>query len=173
MKRENILTKKIAKSLSEAAKALDFKEAYDYIEEELKETDKPILLEFCTWCYEKNKLNEATIEILWQEWIKETTVEEKFKVVKTKILKSTTSVEGTLIQVTGGKWYAVTRLMPPRSPWYTRACIATPSGRLSMERKDMVFMKSHVGKPSVEEAVELLMSILNGAEPILDIPTYN
>jgi hypothetical protein len=173
MKIEKILTKKIAKSLTEAVETLDnFKDAYDYIEEELKEADKPVLLEFCTWCCLNGEFEGflPTVELLWEHWIKEN--EDKIKIVKTKILRSTTAVEGTLIQVTGGKWYAVTRLMPPRSPWYSRACIATPTGRLSMERADMVFMKSHGTKPSLEEAVEMLMSVLNGAEPIKDLPTY-
>ena len=178
MKREKILTQKIAKDLSEAVEGLgNFKEAYDYIEDGLREEEKPVLLEFCTWCCEKkfdaDERRINTVEILWPHWIKETTPEDKIKIVKTKTLRSTTSVEGTLVQITGGKWYAVTRLIPPRSSWYTRACIATSTGRLSMEMSDMVFMKRHSGKPSVEEAIDLLMSILNGAEPIKELPTYN
>ena len=173
MKREKILTKKIAKDLSEAVEGLDnFKEAYDYIKSELKEEEKPVLQEFCTWCCNEGKAKtDGPVEILWQEWLDAT--EDKFKIVKTKTLRSTTSVEGTLVQVTGGSWYAVTRLMPPRSPWYTRGCIATSTGRLSMEMSDMVFMKSHVRKPSLEEAIEMLMSVLNGAEPIKNLPTYD
>jgi hypothetical protein len=173
MKREKVLTKKIAKDLSEAVEGLDnFKEAYDYIEGELKEEDKPVLLEFCTWCCDNDQFKGflPTVELLWQHWLDET--EDKIKILKTKILRSTTSVEGTLVQVTGGEWYAVTRLLPPRSPWYTRGCVATSTGRLSMEMSDIVFMKSHPRKPSVEEAIELLMSILNGAEAIKDLPTY-
>jgi hypothetical protein len=42
-----------------------------------------------------------------------------------------------------------------------------------MEMSDMVFMKSHVRKPSLEEAIEMLMSVLNGAEPIKNLPTYD
>jgi hypothetical protein len=178
MKRENILTKKINEDLTEAVNAFkNFKRAYDYIESDLKEEHKPVLLEFCTWCCDNITDSDdwrnsfPTVELLWQHWLDET--EDKIKIVKTKTLRSTTAVEGTLVQVTGGKWYAVTRLMPPRSPWYTRACIATSTGRLSMEMSDMVFMKSHIGKPSVEEAINLLMSILNGAEPIKELPTYN
>ena len=172
--------KKLEKStldedLTEAVNAFkNFKRAYDYMEEELTEEEKPILLEFCTWCCINGEFKGflPTVELLWKLWIKETTPEDKFKIVKTKTLRSTTAVEGTLVQVTGGQWYAVTRVMPPRSPWYTRGCIATSTGRLSMEMSDMVFMKSHAAKPSVEEAIELLMSILNGAESIKDLPTY-
>ena len=92
MKRENILTKKIAQNLTEAIEGLDnFKEAYTYIESDLKEEDKSVLLEFCTWCYEKkfdaDERRINTVEILWPHWIKETTPEDKFKIVKSKTSK--------------------------------------------------------------------------------------
>jgi len=174
MKKEKILRKKIAKNITEVVDcygkfAIDF---FHYVESDLNEEEKPILQKFCTWCCNEGKVKtDGPVEILWQEWLDAT--EDKIKIVKTKTLRSTTAVEGTLVQVTGGKWYAVTRLIPPRSSWYTRACIATSTGRLSMEMSDMVFMKRHSGKPSVEEAIDLLMSILNGAEPIKELPTYN
>jgi len=172
MNKEKILTKKIAQNLTEAVEAYDnFKEAYNYIENSLKEKDKHVLLEFCTWCFNEGGVKTAsTVEILWQEWLDET--EDNIKIVKTKKLISTTSVEGILVQVTGGEWYAVTRLKPRGNPWYSRACIATSTGRLSMEMSDMVFMKSHLEQPSLEEAIDLLTSILNGAEPIIDLPAY-
>ena len=42
------------------------------------------------------------------------------KIIKEKPIKSTTSVEGILIQVTGGQWYGITRFRPARNPWLGR-----------------------------------------------------
>jgi hypothetical protein len=89
------------------------------------------------------------------------------EVVKTKPLKSTTSVEGVQVQMSNGEHYGVTRQNVSRMGWYLRGASASKTGRLSMEN---VFMKRCIGKPEIEEGVELLTLILNGAEAINDKP---
>jgi hypothetical protein len=91
------------------------------------------------------------------------------EVVKTKPLKSTTSVEGVQVQMSNGEHYGVTRQNIGRMGWFLRGASASKTGRLSMEN---VFMKRCVGKPEIEEGVTLLTQILNGADAIHDRPTY-
>jgi hypothetical protein len=91
------------------------------------------------------------------------------EVVKTKELKSTTNVEGVLVLMSNGQWYGVSRLMPPRSPWVIRGSAASRTGRLSMED---IFMKRCVGKPDLQEGVDMLTRVLNGEEPIKDKMSY-
>jgi hypothetical protein len=91
------------------------------------------------------------------------------QVVKTKELKSTTSVEGVLVLMSNGQWYGVSRICPPRSTWMLRGSTATRTGRLSMED---IFMKRCVGKPDLQEGVDMLTRVLNGEEPIKDKMVY-
>jgi hypothetical protein len=91
------------------------------------------------------------------------------EVVKTKPLKSTTSVEGVQVQMSNGEHYGVTRQTVGRMGWFLRGASASKTGRLSMEN---VFMKRCIGKPELEEGIILLTQILNGAEAIHDRPTY-
>ena len=83
------------------------------------------------------------------------------EIVKTKELKSTTKVEGILVQMSNGEWYGVSRAMPPRNPWFIRGSKATQTGRLSMED---IFLKQCREKPSLEEGIQLLVKVLNGGE---------
>ena len=39
------------------------------------------------------------------------------KIIKEKPIKSSTKVEGILVQVTGGQWYGITKFQAPRNPW--------------------------------------------------------
>jgi len=83
------------------------------------------------------------------------------EIVKTKELKSTTRVEGILVQMSNGEWYGVSRAMPPRNPWFIRGSKATRTGRLSMEN---IFLKQCREKPTLEEGIELLVNVLNGGD---------
>lgn len=87
------------------------------------------------------------------------------QIVKTKELKSATKVEGILIQMSNGEWYGVTRVQPPRSPWFLRGSSSSRTGRLSMTD---IFMKRCTSKPDIQEGVEMLTRVLNGEEPILN-----
>lgn len=87
------------------------------------------------------------------------------QLVKTKELKSTTRVEGLLVQMSNGEWYGVTRIQPPRSAWFIRGSAASRTGRLSMND---IFMKRCTSKPDIQEGVEILTRVLNGEEPSLD-----
>ena len=53
------------------------------------------------------------------------------EIIKTKEMKSTTKVEGILVQTSDKQWYAITRLMPPRFGWYLRCSPSTSTGRMS------------------------------------------
>ena len=92
------------------------------------------------------------------------------EIVKTKELRSTTSVEGILVQMSDGEWYGVSRTMPPRNPWFLRGSKASRTGRLSM---DSIFLKQCREKPSLEEGVQLLVKVLNGGEAPQDKIFYN
>jgi hypothetical protein len=50
-----------------------------------------------------------------------------------------------------------------------RGSTATRTGRLSMED---IFMKRCVGKPDLQEGVDMLTRVLNGEEPIKDKMIY-
>lgn len=91
------------------------------------------------------------------------------QVVKTKELKSTTSVEGVLVLMSNGEWYGVSRMMPPRSTWVIRGSVASRTGRLSMED---IFLKRCTAKPDLQEGVDMLTRVLNGEEPIKDKMLY-
>lgn len=81
------------------------------------------------------------------------------EVVKTKELKSSTKVEGILVLMTNKQWYAITRMMPPRSPWFLRGSTSNSTGKISMND---IFMKSYSSKPSLEEGIIMLTGVLNG-----------
>lgn len=87
------------------------------------------------------------------------------QVVKTKELKSTTSVEGVLVLMSNGEWYGISRVRPPRSSWYIRGSVSTRTGKLSMED---IFMKKCKEKPDFDEGISILTNVLNGEEPIKD-----
>jgi len=94
------------------------------------------------------------------------------EIIKEKPLKSTTSVEGILVQVTGGQWYGITRFQPSRNPWFGRAAKSTSTGRIEFGRGTEVFQKIYKGAPEYEELKTILVQVLNGAEPTLDKMNY-
>jgi hypothetical protein len=92
------------------------------------------------------------------------------EIVKTKPIKSTTAVEGVLVQTSNGNFFGVTRQNISRNGWFLRGAEATKTGKISMQN---VFMKRCIGgKPELEEGVTLLLEILNGAEAVNDKVIY-
>jgi len=88
------------------------------------------------------------------------------KIVKEKPIKSTTSVEGILVQVTGGQWYGITTFRPARNPWMGRASKSTTTGRMEFTRGSETFQMTFTEKPTFEELKATLIEVLNGAEPV-------
>lgn len=94
------------------------------------------------------------------------------EVIKTKEMKSTTKVEGILVQMSDKQWYAITRMMPPRFSWYLRCSPSTSTGRLTFGNE--LFMYPTKGKPEFEEGIKELTAILNKQkEGRLEHPNYN
>ena len=93
-------------------------------------------------------------------------------VVKTKPLKSTTSVEGVLVQCSDNKWYAILTMRPSRNPWYMKAVSATSTGRTHIT--DELFSMRCAGstKPDVEDGTKILLNALNGLEVPKDKISY-
>jgi hypothetical protein len=94
------------------------------------------------------------------------------QIIKEKPLKSTTKVEGILIQVTGGQWYGITRFQPARNPWFGRAGKSTSTGRIDFGRDEAVFMKKFMSNPTWDELKTMLVNVLNGEEPSQDKMSY-
>jgi hypothetical protein len=88
------------------------------------------------------------------------------KIVKEKPIKSTTSVKGILVQVTGGQWYGITIFQPARNPWLGRAGKSTTTGRMDFSPGTEVFQQGFKEKPNFEELKITLLEVLNGAEPV-------
>jgi hypothetical protein len=96
------------------------------------------------------------------------------KIVKEKPIKSTTSVKGILVQVTGGQWYGITVFRPARNPWMGRASKSTTTGRMNFERGSETFQTQLGNEPENFEGLKtMLIDVLNGAEPIKDSINYN
>ena len=93
-------------------------------------------------------------------------------VVKTKPLKSTTSVEGVLVQCSNNNWYAVLTMRPSRNPWYMKAVSATSTGRTNITEEQ--FSKRCTGstRPDTEEGIQILLNALNGLEVPKDKIAY-
>ncbi len=95
------------------------------------------------------------------------------KIVKEKPIKSTTSVEGILVQVTGGQWYGITTFRPARNPWLGRASKSTTTGRMEFTAGSETFQMQFKDKPTFEELKEIIINVLNGEEPIKSKINYN
>ena len=52
------------------------------------------------------------------------------EIIKQKPIKSSTSVEGIIVQVTGGQWYGITVFQPARNPWLGRCGKSSSTGRM-------------------------------------------
>ena len=88
------------------------------------------------------------------------------EIVKEKPIKSSTLVEGILIQVTGGQWYGITIFQPVRNPWLGRASKSTTTGKMDFARGTEVYQQHFKEKPNFEELKTTLLEVLNGAEPV-------
>ena len=88
------------------------------------------------------------------------------EIIKEKPIKSSTSVEGILVQVTGKQWYGITMFRPARNPWIGRAGKSTTTGRMEFGLGTETFQQSYSDKPSFEELKTVLIGVLNGAEPV-------
>ena len=96
------------------------------------------------------------------------------QIIKEKPLKSTTNVQGLLVQMKGGQWYGLTKMQPPRNSWFGRAGKSTSTGRIDFDRNAAIFMKRYTSEPTFEELKELLLDILNnGAEAPKDEMVYS
>ena len=96
------------------------------------------------------------------------------KIVKEKPIKSTTSVKGILVQVTGGQWYGITIFRPARNPWLGRASKSTTTGRMDFSRGSELFQTRFTEEPENFEGLKtMLIDVLNGAEPIKHSINYN
>ena len=93
------------------------------------------------------------------------------KIIKEKPLKSTTKVEGILVQVTGNQWYALTRYQPSRNPWYGRAAKSTSTGRIDFQ-SNAIYSKRYTTSPEFEELKTLLINVLNGDKAPQDTPIF-
>ena len=83
-----------------------------------------------------------------------------------KEIKSTTKVQGILVECSNGQFYAITKMQPVRNPWFIRCVPSNSTGSTTATIKEEIFslsMKSK-GEPDFEVGTELLTSILNGAE---------
>tara|TARA_R100000951_G_scaffold26650_3_gene22599 strand:- start:374 stop:670 length:297 start_codon:yes stop_codon:yes gene_type:complete len=96
------------------------------------------------------------------------------QVIKTKEMKSSTKVEGLLVQMSNNQWYALTRLMPPRHGWYLRCGPSSSTGKMDLV-KDVLYMMPYASvKPEFQDGIDLLTNILNGnEEAVITMPNYN
>jgi hypothetical protein len=94
------------------------------------------------------------------------------KIVKEKPIKSSTRVEGILVQVSGGQWYGITRFQAPRNPWIGRATKSTTTGRMDFGKGTETFQKTSSAKPKWDDLKIMLIDVLNGGEAIIDKINY-
>lgn len=97
----------------------------------------------------------------------------ELEVVKTKELKSTTAVQGILVQLSDKSWYAVTYFQPKRNPWFIRGQRSTTTGRIGENEVFMIKKKSKPTETDIQEAIKYLTNVLSGIEdPIHEKITY-
>ena len=95
------------------------------------------------------------------------------QVLKTKQMKSTTKVEGLLVQMDNKQLYAITRMQPARFGWYLRCGPCTTSGKMDL-LNDILYMVPTKTKEDFQIGIDLLVDILNGKkEAVIDMPNYN
>jgi len=94
------------------------------------------------------------------------------QIIKEKPIKSSTNVEGILLQVSGGQWYGITKFQAARNPWMGRAAKATTTGRMDFGSGNETFQKSFNSKPDWEVLKTMLIDVLNGGEAIIDKLIY-
>lgn len=85
-------------------------------------------------------------------------------VIKTKPLKTTTSVEGILVQCSNKEWYAVLTMQPSRNPWFMKAVLATSTGRTNIKMEQFSMRCGGTTRPDTLQGIEMLLNALNGIE---------
>tara|TARA_R110002050_G_scaffold100750_1_gene208613 strand:- start:121 stop:423 length:303 start_codon:yes stop_codon:yes gene_type:complete len=94
------------------------------------------------------------------------------QVLKTKEMKSTTKVEGILVQMNNKQWYAITRMQPARFGWYLRCGPCTSTGKMDLLH-DILYMLPTKSKEEFQFGIDYLLDILNGKkEAIIKMPNY-
>jgi hypothetical protein len=101
----------------------------------------------------------------------ETTV---ITVIKTKPIKSTTSVSGTLILCSNDEWYSILISRPSRNPWFIRGLPSNRNGKSDMNISAEIFSLRCKGsvEPEVEVGIEMLLQALNGEKVAHDKISY-
>ncbi len=95
------------------------------------------------------------------------------QVLKTKPMKSTTKVEGLLVQMDNKQWYAITRMQPARFGWYLRCGPCTTSGKMDLIKDILYMIPTGNTKQEFQVGIDLLVDILNGKkEAVIDMPNY-
>ena len=95
------------------------------------------------------------------------------QVLKTKPMKSSTKVEGLLVQMDNKQWYAITRMQPARFGWYLRCGPCTTSGKMDLINY-ILYMVPTKTKQEFQVGIDLLVDILNGKKAaVIDMPNYN
>lgn len=96
------------------------------------------------------------------------------QVLKTKEMKSTTSVEGLLVQMDNKQWYAITRMQPARHGWYLRCGPCTSTGKMDLIKDVLYMIPTGGNKEEFQVGIDYLVDILNGnKEAVIDMPNYN
>ncbi len=96
------------------------------------------------------------------------------QVLKTKPMKSTTKVEGLLVQMNTKQWYAITRMKPARFGWYLRCGPCTTSGKMDLIKDILYMIPTGNTKQEFQFGIDLLVDILNGKkDAVIDMPNYN
>ena len=94
-------------------------------------------------------------------------------VLRTKPMKSTTKVEGILVQMSNKEWYSITRMMPPRFGWYIRCAPSTSTGKM-MFGNEVFFYPTGGTKAEFDDGIKELTAVLNKQKDgRLDPPNYN
>tara|TARA_R100000742_G_C4256372_1_gene74252 strand:- start:630 stop:929 length:300 start_codon:yes stop_codon:yes gene_type:complete len=94
------------------------------------------------------------------------------QVLRTKPMKSTTKVEGILVQMSNKEWYSITRMQPPRFGWYLRCAPSTSTGKMTFGNEVFIFPTGGT-KAEFEVGIKELTDILNGEkEGRQDGPNY-
>lgn len=96
------------------------------------------------------------------------------QVLKTKEMKSTTNVEGLLVQMDNKQWYAITRMQPARFGWYLRCGPCTSTGKMDLMKDILYMIPTGNTKEEFQVGIDYLVDILNGnKEAVIDMPNYN
>ncbi len=89
---------------------------------------------------------------------------ELIKVIKTKPMRSTTQVEGILVNCSNNKWYAIMTMQPSRNPWFMKSVASTSTGKSNLKEEQFSVRCPGPVRPDSQKGIEILLDALNGAE---------